>query len=193
MGSIAASCIASASALAAPEALGTLRWVHLEVSHQLLAPLSLEAPFTLGALYRSVFGLALSRRSEAAFELFFGGNDEAPRPWWWWPAEVGMSTRLPTGAMLVSRLTLQDSAWAHLDACLAGLGDFFTHGLGRERAPALLTQVRVIAPWGVVPLGGEQPACWSADALWQAACDEVQKVQDEMCRPCMFAPAARCT
>jgi len=49
MGSIAASCIASASALAAPEALGTLRWVHLEVSHPLQARLRLEAqdPFVL--------------------------------------------------------------------------------------------------------------------------------------------------
>jgi len=158
--------------LAAPQALGALRWVHLEVSHQLQAPLSLEAPFALGALYRSVFGLALKQRSGAAFALFFSGQDDAPRPWWWWPAEVGTATHLPAGALLVSRLTLQDSALEHLDACLAALADFYTHGLGARRAPALLTNVRVLAPWGPVLLEDKEPPCWHADALWQAAEDE---------------------
>lgn len=157
---------------AAPQALSALRWVHLEVSHQLQAPLTLEAPFALGALFRSVFGLALSRRSGEAFELFCGGQDDAPRPWWWWPPEVGTATRLPAGALLVSRLTLQDSALPHLDACLAALADFHTHGLGARRAPALLTNVRVLAPWGPVLLDDKEPPCWHADAVWQAAEEE---------------------
>lgn len=157
---------------AAPDALSALRWVHLEVSHQLQAPLILEAPFVLGALYRSVFGLALSQRSGAAFELFFSGQDDAPRPWWWWPPEVGTATHLPAGALLVSRLTLQESALPHLDACLTSLADFYTHGLGARRAPALLTDVRVLAPWGPVPLDDKDPPCWRADALWHAAQEE---------------------
>jgi hypothetical protein len=168
----------SSAMLAAPQALDALRWVHLEVSHQLQAPLTLEAPFALGALYRSVFGLALSRRSGPAFELFFGGHDEAPRPWWWWPPEVGTATRLPEGAVLVSRLTLQASALSHLDACLVALADFHTLGLGARRAPALLTNVRVLAPWGPVPLDDKDPPCWHADALWQAAREEAIRLQE---------------
>lgn len=165
---------ASCGLPAVPQTLETLRWVHLEVSHQLQAPLYLEAPFTLGVLFRSVFGLALRSRSSAAFEMFFPDQDDAPRPWWWWPAEVGMATHLPAGALLVSRLTLQAQALPHLDACLACLADFFTYGLGLRRAPALLTNVRVIAPWGPVPLDQQDPPCWSADAVWQAAQNEVQ-------------------
>lgn len=154
---------------APPTALCHLQWLHLEISHRLQDALALEAPYTLGALIRSVLGLALNRRSPAAFALFVGDQDDMLRPWWLCPPEVGDATWLPAGALLKSRLTLMPDALPHLSACLEALADFGTLGLGSRRAPAVLIDVRVIGPAGPQPLTATVPALWSGDAVWQAA------------------------
>ena len=153
-------------------ALSHLQWVHLEVTHQLQGALSLEAPYSLGALYRSVFGLGLHEQSEDAFQLFAGDQDDVLRPWWLWPPEIGADTWLPAGVLLQCRLTLQVQALPHLDACLEAMSAFGEHGLGRQRVSAVLTDVRVISPSGPVDLGATAPERWTADAVWVAAQQE---------------------
>ena len=154
-------------------ALRSLRWIHLELTHQLQGELQLDAPMTLGSLFRSVWGLALHSRSPQAFEPLFGPSAEAYRPWWWSPPDIGQDTRLPAGSRLVSRLSLQDTAWPHLGACLDALVDFGLHGLGPERVPAELRQVRLLGPDGAGSLHqGAQNAHWDALEVWQSALRE---------------------
>lgn len=125
----------------------------------------------LGAMYRSVWGRALHSRLPQAFDLFFNGNADL-RPWWIRPADVGLSTQLPEGMLLRSRITLQESAWPYLNAALDSLSDFRVYGLGRERAPALLTDVRGMTPSGAQPLGSAMPHFWDAASVWQVAQQE---------------------
>lgn len=157
-------------------ALSSLRWIHLRLTHQLQEPLTLQAPFSLGALYRSVWGRALHQHSSAAFELCFGSNDEALRPWWWSPPDIGAQTHLPAGTQLSSRLTLQEPLWPYLGDCVQALTDFSQYGLGAERTPAPLTQVHLWGPQGLQSLNNVQheSAHWQADQVWQTAQQEYQ-------------------
>lgn len=152
--------------------LAQLRWVHLELTHQLQDDLTLDAPFTVGALYRSVLGLGLKKYSPEAFFVFFGDHTKVPRPWWCWAAETHSTIHLPAGTYLPARLSIQETALPHLSACLQAFTDFVHHGLGRQRIPALLTDVKVMAPTGVQTLTEQAPPCWSADTVWQVAQQE---------------------
>lgn len=161
---------------ATPQALEQLRWVHLEVTHQLQDSLTLQAPYALGALMRSVFGLALHRHSPLAFELFFGEHNEDLKPWWWRPADIGVATWLPAGRKLQSRLSLHSSAVQHLEACVSALSDWDTLGLGSQRVPATLVQAQLMGPDGASPLtqNAHLPQ-WDAHSVWQQA----QKEQND--------------
>lgn len=154
-------------------ALRSLRWMHLELTHQLQDELQLEAPMALGTLFRSVWGLALHQRSDRAFELLFGPSQEIYRPWWWSPPDIGHDTRIAAGHQLVSRLSLQDMTWPHLGACLDAVADFGVLGLGPQRVRADLRQVRLLGPDGAGPLHqGGQAAQWDGLEVWQAALRE---------------------
>ena len=156
-----------------PTALRSLRWIHLELTHQLQDELQLDAPMALGTLFRSVWGLALHQRSPQAFELLFGPSQDIYRPWWWSPPDIGHDTRIAPGFQLVSRLSLQDLAWPHLSACLDALADFGVYGLGPQRVRADLRQVRLLGPDGACPLDlGPQCAHWDAQQVWQSALNE---------------------
>lgn len=154
-------------------ALRSLRWTHLELTHQLQDELQLDAPMALGTLFRSVWGLALHQRSAQAFELLFGPSQETYRPWWWSPPDIGHDTRIAAGRQLVSRLSLQDLAWPHLGACLDAVADFGVLGLGSQRVRADLRQVRLLGPDGSSPLHqGVRGAQWDGLEAWQSALRE---------------------
>ena len=156
-----------------PQALAQLRWVHLDVTHQLQDSLTLQAPYTLGALMRSVFGLALHRHSPAAFECLFGERNEDLKPWWWRPADIGVATWLPAGRKLQSRLSLHSSAVQHLGACVTALGDEHALTLGHQRVPATLVQAQLLGPDGAQPLSAHADLPhWDAHSVWQQAQQE---------------------
>lgn len=159
-----------------------MRWWHLELSHRLLDDLHLPTPGSLGALYRSVFGLALHERAPHLFERFAGEQSDAPRPWWLWPTDLADDTCVPAGAVLNVRLGLHTSALPELAACLQAFEDFEHHGLGAQRSRLRLEAVRWLTPQGPVPLHSADdaqhpPTPWQADDVWRAAQAELSAGQ----------------
>lgn len=160
-------------------ALPGMQWFHLELTHRLLDDLTLPTPGGLGALYRSVFGLALHRRAPALCERYAGDQSDSLRPWWLWPPDIGDETELPAGAVLRARFSLQAGAVSDVGACLQAFDDFGLLGLGTERSRAVLDDVVWLTPSGSVPVVvGHVPAPWCAPDVWQAAQAELGGLSD---------------
>ena len=150
-------------------ALPAMQWFHLELTHRLLDDLSLPTPGGLGALYRSVFGLALHRRAPTLCERYAGDQSDSLRPWWLWPPDQGDETDLPAGTVLRARFSLHASAVPDVGACLQAFDDFGLLGLGTERSRAVLDAVAWLTPSGPEPVGAPVPPPWCAQDVWQAA------------------------